>query len=177
MSTETKSPKCARTACDSPGLLPHRDTGKLYCPKCARRINEECSEKFFTFPGETKSPGMRALEAINKRGWYIVDDIGSWECVPIKYAVEIIERETGVTELEAENKRLRSTANDTENYHSIACQELENSNKKIAELRKQADALAKALEWALNVIRPDWADTPSHKSSKAAIAAFRKETP
>ncbi len=56
---------------------------------------------------------------------------------------EFIERETGVTELLAENKRLRSAANDTENYHSIACQELENANKKLAALQREVASYRK----------------------------------
>lgn len=31
--------KCARTACDGVGALPHRDLPGLYCANCAKRIN------------------------------------------------------------------------------------------------------------------------------------------
>lgn len=34
--------KCARTAClaEADPRLRHRDTGRAYCPRCARSINE-----------------------------------------------------------------------------------------------------------------------------------------
>ncbi len=33
--------KCARTACyNMNAMCRHKDTGHLYCPKCARKINE-----------------------------------------------------------------------------------------------------------------------------------------
>ena len=35
--------KCARGACDSKNAAClHRDNGKMYCPRCARNINEAC---------------------------------------------------------------------------------------------------------------------------------------
>ncbi len=150
MSQETKSPKCARTACDSPGLLPHRDTGKLYCPKCARRINEGCSEKFFTFPSETKSPGMRALER--------------YENVSKPYC-----NGAGMMEPASDGAWVS---------YEQACQELENENKKLSELRQQADALAKALESYLSATGTLGAYIqPSNADCRAALAAYRKETP
>ncbi len=90
-----------------------------------------------------KSPGMKALEALIDG--YFMDRM---MIASMDKAASIIELETGVTALQAENKRLRSAANDAENYHSIACQELENSNGAIREVRQQADALATALEVA-----------------------------
>lgn len=35
--------KCTRGACDSKNAAClHRDNGKMYCPRCARKINESC---------------------------------------------------------------------------------------------------------------------------------------
>ncbi len=44
--------KCARTACNNPAdpRLVHRDNGLTYCPKCARRINEENGVELIPWP-------------------------------------------------------------------------------------------------------------------------------
>jgi hypothetical protein len=46
--------KCRRTACKveltEKNACRHTDTGDLYCPRCARRINEGCGRELVVFP-------------------------------------------------------------------------------------------------------------------------------
>lgn len=45
--------RCARTACGKLGAVyRHRDTGRLYCIACARRINEENGAALVEIPAE-----------------------------------------------------------------------------------------------------------------------------
>ncbi len=48
--------KCAREACNHPAdpRLIHLDNQKVYCPKCARRINEVNNKELIPFPKSTQ---------------------------------------------------------------------------------------------------------------------------
>lgn len=148
---------------------------------------------------ETTSPGMRALEAIEGTGDYE----GTFQVMRVrnrrfatpheraKFA-SIIERETHCVELAEENRRLRDAANDTENYHTIACQELERANGELRDVKAKSVELAEALkplacdeEGPIDDNAAD--DAPMYECSefptvgqvrmaRAALAAYRGET-
>lgn len=57
--------KCHRTACQSEAhpLLQHRDNKRIYCPKCARKINHANNNSLFDWP---TSDEIHLVEAARK---------------------------------------------------------------------------------------------------------------
>jgi predicted Fe-S protein YdhL (DUF1289 family) len=48
--------KCARTVCQAEGRLRNTQNGQLYCPRCARKINEFIEWKDVTQDANNSSP-------------------------------------------------------------------------------------------------------------------------
>jgi hypothetical protein len=68
------SPKCNRTACDAHGCCVHTENGKLYCPRCARKINE-CNPGLVAFPKMNEPIEQRNLvvDGHNNEGLFAGD--------------------------------------------------------------------------------------------------------
>lgn len=108
-----------------------------------------------------KSPGMRALEAI-ERGWVISTECGNRLDESRSEVAAIIERETGVTELSNALKGVSAL---------------------IGKLSMQADELANALERAVHIIDCAYANdgrdpcnNDNYCDIKDALAAYRKKS-
>lgn len=58
--------KCFRGACERTDYVvcKHRDNGQLYCPKCARTINEYAGFELVVFPKQPSAMAINQEEVV-----------------------------------------------------------------------------------------------------------------